>query len=82
MSPKRVLFSGMTAERMSNRAEMLHSLWGIFFVPFDEKLDRAGSGHGAMTSSSSVAQPPTDVSTKLCSNKLAPIGRNGNIRYV
>ena len=33
-----------------DRAEILHSLWGIFCATFDKKIDRVRSGHRAMTS--------------------------------
>ena len=34
----------------ADRAEILHSLWGIFCASFGKKIDRVMSGHGALTS--------------------------------
>ena len=43
-------FSGMDAEPLADRTEILHSLWDILCATFGEKIDRVRSGHGAITS--------------------------------
>ena len=45
------VFSRCTPNYEADRAEILHSLWGILCATFDKnKFDRVMSGHGVMTS--------------------------------
>ena len=43
-------FLRCTPNYESDRAEILHGLWGILCATFGKKIDRVLLGHGAMTS--------------------------------
>ena len=43
-------FFRWTLNRLPERAEILHSLWGVLCASFGEKIDQVRSGHRAMTS--------------------------------
>ena len=51
MPPPPEVFLRCTPNYEADRAEILHSLWGILCATFGNKnFDRVMSGHGAMTS--------------------------------
>ena len=47
--PMRVFLEGLP-NRLADRSEILHGLWGILYAASGKKNDRVRSGHGAMTS--------------------------------
>ena len=52
------VFLRCTPNYEADRAEILHSLWGILCATFGKKIDRVMSGHGAMTSQEVQGQRP------------------------
>ena len=50
MRPPLEGFLRCTPNYESDRAEILHSLWGMLCATFGEKIDRVMSGRGVMTS--------------------------------
>ena len=56
-------FLNWPSNRWTDRAEILHSLWGILCAT-SKNFDRVRSGHGAVKSLKE--QPPTDFSRRSC----------------
>ena len=44
------IFLSWTLNRLEYRAEIFHSLWGIFCATFSEKVGQVRSGHEVVTS--------------------------------